>query len=207
MSDVKSNKPKMYKNPHRKESKPNVGHYTPQYKKMGLTPEKVGSNDLVGNVLILKNNPSDPDNPRTRTPTIRQQPYAESVPDKFINNIPNVGNNMEHSWSGVDGEILDDLDVDPNTEMVDNNNISEHPEGKSESFNVQGLDSILNVDEGQYILLIDDVVVAIGNKDDVVDVASSLVFGEHDICEGNPVPIDNISVLKKVPIKVGLFLE
>lgn len=226
MSDVKSNTPKLYKNPHREESTTSVGHYTPQYQKMGLTPKKVGGNDLVANVLILNKKPLEDNNPRTRVPTMRKQPYAESVTDKLTSSIPNVGNSMDYTWSGVDGDILDDLEIDPNAKMIDNNNIvSDELEVRDDSFanfnfdggidlssktsnlNVQKLDSILGIDEGQYILLVDDSVVFVGNKDETVALASSLVFGEHDICEGNPIPVDNISILKKIPIKIGLFLE
>jgi len=223
MSDVSLKTPKLYKNPNRKDLDPNVGHNTPQYQKMGLTPEKVGGNALVGNVMVLQNKKPEVDNPRTRVPTIRQQPYAESIPDKFANTIPNVGNSMDHTWSGIDGEIINDLEIDPNTKMIDNNSIVDlegnyneilNPAfqlndsmGNTDTLNVQGLDFILGVEEGQFILLVDDSVVAVGGKDQIVALASSLVFGEHDVCEGNPVPVDSISILKKMPIKIGLFLE
>lgn len=232
MSDVSSKAPKLYKNPHRKESEPSVGHYTPQYQTMGLTPKKIGGNELVGNVMIINNKPKENDNPRTRVPTIRQQPYAEyaePAPDTRINTIPNVGNSMDHTWSGVDGELIDDLEVDSDTEMIDNNmmetdelevtdegmlNPAFHFKGSSDenldtdiNYEGDGFEFFLGIAEGQYILLIDGSVVAVGGKDEIVGLASLLVFGEHDICEGNPIPVDNISILKKMPIKVGIFLE
>jgi hypothetical protein len=46
-----------------------------------------------------------------------------------------------------------------------------------------------------------------GPKEEIEDQARALVFGEHEMCDGNPVPVDDIVILKRVKVKVGLFLE
>ena len=205
MPGVSSKKSKFYKNPKRNKPDTNVGHYTPEYKKLDISPEVISAGAIANNIKILE---KDPENPRTRQPSFQQQPYAEPV-NNFTNIIPNVGNNMEHTWSGVDEEIVDDLDIDPNEKMIDNNEVINYEdiEVKSDNFSIDGLESVLDLKEGQYILFVQDMVIDVGDKDKIINIATSLIFGEHEICEGNEVPIDNISVLKKVPVKVGLFLE
>jgi hypothetical protein len=64
-----------------------------------------------------------------------------------------------------------------------------------------------NLSEGDYLLMVDGVAVCSGPVEDVQEQAKLLVFGEHEMCDGNPIPVDDIVVIKRVPIKVGLFLE
>ena len=63
---------------------------------------------------FVKPQPLPKDNPRAKRPLIRPQPYAEAVPSPVGRGrglLPNVGNNLEQTWSGVDGEIVDDLQL------------------------------------------------------------------------------------------------
>ena len=149
---------------------------------------------------------------------------------------------MEHTWSSVDGEIVDDLsgeEIDPNHPMIDNNNFvspevfgfrsgptaadlnpkySEevHPASAFEH-EVQAIRQTTNSDDllpvladldtDSYLLIVAGVPVCSGPKEEIEDQARALVFGEHEMCDGNPVPVDDIIILKRVNIKVGLFLE
>lgn len=239
MSDGKV---KIYKNKERGKTEVRKASYVPQYQLMGMEPEeaKTGpatSGTRVSTSVVIQE-PQTNDNPRTRRVGIRQ-PYAEPLPSPIGRNkgpVPNVGNNMEHTWSSVDGEIIDDLsdlvafqDRDQNQPMIDNNDyISDEALGlpheelpaldevrtpPSKKFTAAAPEeddvvSVLhNLSEGDYLLMVNGVSVCSGAAEQVQEQARLLVFGEHDLCDGNPIPVDDIIVIKRVPIRVGLFLE
>jgi hypothetical protein len=116
-------KVKVYKNPQRNTEvayKP----YVPQYQVHGIEPAEYNNGSVPGNVILSRPKPLPLDNPRGRRSPI-QQPYATVTASPIGKGaVPNVGNNMEHTWSSVDGEIIDDLDnpsYDPHQPMIDNN--------------------------------------------------------------------------------------
>ena len=157
--------------------------------------------------------------------------------------MPNVGNNAEQTWSGVDGIVDDISGIDPNEPMIDNNEyVSDVALGLSsgevfirangssqqqvnipaqqvqrpimaaqpaqELPNDQFLPSILQqLDEDDYLLLVNGECSCSGPSEYVQEQARLLVFGEHESCNGEPIPVSNIVVLKRVAIKVGLFLS
>src|ERR1700677_176037 len=121
---MSNEKIKIYKNRERviaEQYKP----YVPQYIIEGVEPQEYKSAVLPSHTKIV-DKPQE-DNPRARKVGVRQ-PYAESVPSPIGRGkgpIPNVGNNVEHTWSGMDGDIVDDVSgqelLDPTHTMVDNN--------------------------------------------------------------------------------------
>lgn len=242
---MSTTKVKVYKNPER--NKPVVHKpYVPQYQSLGIEPSEYKS-PLAPGFKIQPPSPGSTDNPRTQRPNIRQQPYAEAVPSPIGRGrgpIPNVGNNMEQTWSGVDGEIVDDISesLDPNQPMVDNNEfVSANALGLTdeEEYTEIGGDAINKVreasnnieksfltenvlqnalqeeylsklikqlDEDEYCILVDGSAVCSGPIDYIQEQTRSLVFGEHELYHGNPVSVDDILVIKRVKIKVGVFL-
>ena len=111
---------KIYKNPARK----NVSDYkpyVPQYQVEGKDPQKHNSAVVPSNSKLAR--PSAV-NPREKRAPFRQ-PYAVASPSPVGRGpVPNVGNNMEHTWSSVDGELVDDLSgemVNSDQHMIDNN--------------------------------------------------------------------------------------
>jgi hypothetical protein len=66
---------------------------------------------------------------------------------------------------------------------------------------------LTDLDDEMYLLIVSGVPVCSGPKAEIEDQARALVFGEHEMCDGNPVPVDDIIILKRVKVKVGLFLE
>jgi hypothetical protein len=238
-------KVKIYKNPARnvpEARKP----YVPQYQIMGVSPEEYKSplapGYNVGKVAMAKPSTVNPRAPRA----VIQQPYAEAVTSPIGRGrglIPNVGNNMEQTWSGVDGEITDDIsDVDLTQPMIDNNDfvndsafghgvvsseIEQSPQEFEEEPPVEEdapknflsgdvLQTALQdeylttlvkqLDEEEFLLLVDGSAICSGPMDFIQDQTRALVFGEHELYHGNPVSIDDIVVLKRVKIKVGVFL-
>jgi len=242
---MSTTKVKVYKNPER--NKPAVHKpYVPQYQSLGIEPSEYKS-PLAPGFKIQPPSPGSTDNPRTQRPNIRQQPYAEAVPSPIGRGrgpIPNVGNNMEQTWSGVDGEIVDDISesLDPNQPMVDNNEfVSANALGLTdeEEYTEIGGDAINQVreasnnieksfltenvlqnalqeeylsklikqlEEDEYCILVDGSAVCSGPIDYIQEQTRSLVFGEHELYHGNPVSVDDILVIKRVKIKVGVFL-
>lgn len=243
---MSNGKIKVYKNPER-EAKENYKPYVPQYQLRGMEPEehKSSTTTVIG-IRPKTDLPSD--NPRAPKPPIRQ-PYAEAVSSPVGRGrgpVPNVGNNMEHTWSSVNEEIVDDLTgnsaLDPDHEMIDNNEFVTaqalglkeelpmldeiaHPSQKifnPKTFLSQDeLNRVMKTQESQddlfsivqdleenaYLLIVNGVAVCSGPFEEIQDQARALVFGEHELCDGNPIPAEDLVILKRAAIKVGLFLE
>jgi hypothetical protein len=245
-------KVKFYKNKARTNAPTNFKPYVPQYVEMGLKSEPFHGKSEASIPAIVNRISLPKDNPRAPRPLI-QQPYAETVPSPIGRGrglLPNVGNNMEQTWSGVDNEIIDDIELDPNHPMIDNNKFVSAaalglPEAIAEDVmeveeeylpepqaqftfpvddtrektfltesELQGalqeeyLSTVLvQLEEEEYLLMVNGSSVCSGPPAEVQLQTRALVFGEHPLCDGNPIPIDDIIVLKRVKIKIGLFLE
>ena len=182
--------------------------YVPQYKQLGVTPEK------MLNTFAFTVKPKRPENVVSRNV---QQSYGNSMrTDNFP--VPNVGNSMEHTWSGVDSEITDDYSnivIDPNKPMIDNNDFvskSAFDNGFQSPNNFEYKDDsnvitiLSSLEENQYLLMIEGIVISSGSSEEIEKEARMLVLGQHNLCQGNSIPIENIMVVKKIPIKFGLFL-
>jgi hypothetical protein len=215
---MSNDKVKVYKNPKRSDVA-DTTKYIPQYQVLGVSPSEYKSAVVPENTPVIKH-PS-PDNPRIRPPV--NQPYAE-VPEPVFpvgrGPTPNVGNNMEHTWSSVDGHIIDDIDeypTDPNNPMVDNNEYlsteafqltPDHVAPSFEDVNEDEVVPILNdLEAGSYLLLVKGVPICSGPSSEIEDQVKALIFGEHELSGGVSIPEEDLIVLKKVNIKVGVFLE
>lgn len=210
--------------------------YVPQYKVHGIIPGEhhSGSGVVFSNRMqIATPTPLPLDNPRVKRPLIRQEATTINSPSiKITGSVPNIGNNMDHAWSSIDGEIIDDLsgEIDSNHIMIDNNEfVSNQALGfqngatvddlikkqEVKSFTLEGelqnddnLSSILSsLEEESYLLIVSGVPVCSGPMEEIQDQARSLVFGEHEMCDGNPISIDEIFIVKRIKVKIGLFLE
>lgn len=162
-------------------------------------------------------------------------PYAEVGQDiKIITTSPNVGSDNEwfEDFSVVEGQS--NLQLDQDQEMIDNNEIVSYASSTlpfvqrptniqleyagqpiqlptEESVQEEVIEivesSFANVESGQYILMIDDQTISIGEMAEVEAEVSALIFGEHPLFQDQAITTDRIVVLKRVPIKVGVFLE
>lgn len=242
MSDT-DGKIKLIKNPGRNKPTP-YKPYVPQYQIHDKEPAEYQSAIVPSGTQIAK--PST-DNPRLKRAPVRQ-PYAEATASPIGRGrgpVPNVGNNMEHTWSSVDGDIIDDLsEFDSNQPMIDNNDeialstlgfqhgtLAQDITQETKFFPPSSLEQgemyspdyvgeygsalegenlypILNdLVPDAFLLIVSGVAICSGPKEEIEDQARALVCGEHDLCEGNPIPIDDIIILKRVKVKIGLFLE
>ena len=223
-SDNGNSNTKTYKNAARRHpEKPSK--YVQQYQSLGVTPEEYKSPIPLGSYIAVAKNPLASRGESRHRPLVRQ-PYAEAVDPTLgvvKGPIPNVGNNIEQTWPGGTGDVIDDLNlddkVDPNHPMIDNNDfVSEQAleplirfdetliEGPVE-YKKDEMDSVLqSLSEEEYILLVDGAPVCSGPCSFVQEQTRALVFGEHAEYK-QPVSVDDIMVFKKVKIKVGVFLE
>lgn len=219
-----NNKIKFYKNPTRATTI--VKPYVPQYKTMGLEPSAYfKNNDIIGPV------PSNQTNNQQMSRSNVQVPYAEAVSSPVGRGrglLPNVGNNVEQTWSSVDGNLIDDLHLDQDQVMIDNNElVSDQSLGieekhlpqtsslKEETFisangdqsNLDISNILQDLEEENYLLLVTGSPVCCGILSDIENQVKDLVFGEHPLCNENSISIDDIVVLKRIKIKIGVFLE
>jgi hypothetical protein len=216
---------KLYKNSGRAVASESHKPYVPQYQLLGVEPEEYKSATLPAGATISKSNV---ENPRVKRPMIRQ-PYAEtsqSLIGAGKSVLPNVGNNMEQTWSSVDGDIIDDLgEFNNSNQIIDNNDyVSDNalglPESRRQPQNFEAApshpskkegDDLLSVvqdlEEQSYLLIVNGVSLCSGPLSEIEDQARALVFGEHELCDENPVPVEDIIILKRVSVKMGLFLE
>lgn len=243
MPDTPNGKVKIHPHPQRNE-KVTYKPYVPQYQIEGVEPQ-----EYRGAVVPGGYKPAGPTtiNPRESKRSTLRQPYATATASPVGRGpVPNVGNNMEHTWPTVDGEIVDDLSgqmIDSNQEMIDNNefmtdqalgyqsgftaaDIQPNPHvGKVEVEETEDVEVVSQVSHSEadqtgdlmsivsdlenesYLLIVTGVPVCSGPKEEIEEQAFAMHSGEHEMCDGNPVSLDDIVILKRVKVRVGLFLE
>ena len=170
---------KFYKNPRRAENEP-VEKYVPQYQQLGVEPVQYDAPKHANQIKLAA--PTE-DNPRLSKPAIRQE-YAAPVSPVSFGMLPNVGNNMEHSWSSVDGEIIDDIGFD-NSKLIDNNDyVSDSAFNGVDSsvFNPvkEGslVEDLYGLDEEDYVLIVNGNLICSGSLLSVQEQVKLVVFGE-----------------------------
>lgn len=185
-------------------------NYIPQYQVLGIEPTEYVSPPLPKNILISKGAPENPRLPRAAV----RQPYAEIAPSPLGKDpLPNIGNNVEHTWSSVDGEIIDDISeldgLDPEAAMIDNNDfVSGYIESSRESVSdfSQLMDGMRNIEDHECVVFVKGIWAYSGPQNVIEEAVQAMIFGDDEICEGKPIPVEDILVLHKLPIKVGVFL-
>ncbi len=204
---MENNRVKFYKNPARNEVEAHTP-YVPRYQVIGVSPSI--RNDNVNNLQHIKRTPPP-------APSIVSRPYAEYIESPIgrgRGEIPNVGNNFEQTWQSVDGKITDDLsiEIDNNHEMIDNNEFINEPANSisapynSSHENNSIIKTIHSLKNDDYLLLVDGVPLCSGLPEYIQEQASLLVFGEHPAYNGS-VHVNNILIIKKINILVGVYLK
>lgn len=205
---------KVYKN---SSGQPVDPDYVPNYKKMNITP--IGTPMLgVGQFVVSRGSTS---NPRERAvPQTRAIPFAKVVvEDGFpigAGPVPNVGNNIEHTWAGVDSDVVDDIgldELDESTPMIDNNDyidigepppVPEYEEDMSAYHSMNALIDTKNLSE--YSLLIFGEFYSSGTLEEIQKEVTDILYNQHVLSKHASITIDDLTVLKKMPIKFGIFI-
>ena len=125
-----------------------------------------------------------------------------SIPLPGVGNIQNSlfeYNEYNEDYSNTD-KIIDNNDfVDVDNLQIKSNVRTKFPSPKE----VKPISS----EDGKYILIWNGDIICISSLEEVQEQTRKLVFGEHEKSPDKPVSINDINVLKKVKIKVGLFLD
>jgi hypothetical protein len=224
---------KIYRNPER-HVPDKVKPYTPQYVIEGKDPVPYQKAKISGNAIVMaKPNPLPIDNPRARRVPL-QQPYAVPAHSPIGNSgLPNVGNNMEQTWSSVDGMVDDLSEIDLNQPLIDNNEtVSAQALGYQSGFTADNLQTpamqgqvvieqatpvlssgedlfpvLHDLEDNSFLLIVSGVPICSGPQTEIEDQAKALVFGEHEMCGGSPIPVEDLLIVKRVKVKVGLFFD
>lgn len=220
---------KFYENPQREKSqKSSVVYkpYVPQYQVHGIERDEtyaLTDRRRFGNQkpVLVKGNP----NMFSGNEHIsRNVPFAEtSVMPQRTSNIPNVGNNIENMWAATDNEIIDDigLEIDESAPMIDNNDfidieevaVQEHqryaPTASAPAQHTvsEAASLPITLQDDEYLLAVGETIIATGPLNFIEGEVKDLIFGDHVLCEGQAIPADELMVLKRVKIKVGVFIN
>ena len=218
---------KILKNPARSTKKEVYTPYVPQYKMWGVEPipakddspfKNAGKPVIVnGNKSMNKQETKLKLKPLATPITKSNVPYAEtiSVMDKNAS-LPNVGNNIESVWNSVDNNmVIDDIShIDSEAQMIDNNDYyTDEALGISteETIMQEQVSEItsenIDLNEDEYLIAIEGTVISSGPLDMIENAVKALIFGEHELCGGKQIPIEDIIVLKRVKIKMGVFIN
>src|SRR6202020_218615 len=63
---------------------------------------------------------------------------------------------------------------------------------------------VAELEDDSYLLIVAGTPLCSGPLDEIQEQATLFVFGEHSLCEGQPVPLEDIIVIKRVKVKTGL---
>ncbi len=214
---MSQNKPKFYKNSQRN-TETAYKPYVPQYQILGVEPQEWKTSSVPSNTRMAVPNQ---DNPRVKSVTMRQE-YSKPTTNQHL---PNVGS----YWSSMDANVIDDLDDHPpDGQFIDNNDYvsseafemspgsfetSEQrgqilpPSAQTPDYESSIHNSLKKLSSNSYLLMVNDIIICSGSLEEVQEQARDLVFGEHELCDGTPIPMQDLIILKKINIKVGLFLE
>jgi hypothetical protein len=205
---------KVYKNKAREVPEKFIA-YVPQYQALGIEPHEYKSPNMgTETYLTVKKTTSE-----QKPPVMVRQPYAEAVPSPVGRGrgpLPNIGNNVEQSWSGVDEELIDDVSLDPNHPMIDNNEYvsnkalglppSLESPAKPAEHNSPLMETLQDLEEDNYILFLKNSPLCSGPLEYVQEQTTALVFGEHESFKNTLFSLDDILVFKRIKLKVGVFL-
>lgn len=185
---------KLYKNQNRNIPE-TYERYVPQYQLLGVEPEPYRSAIVPPNTPVIKPNEAAA---RNRSTSIRQP--EQDVP--------------QQTWSSVDNVIVDDVFDEENYQVIDNNEfytaealgISNDVSDLSGNQSSNLLDVVQDLEIDSFLLLVRGEPICSGPLEEIEDQTRALIFGEHDLCNGEPIPEEDLIVLKKTRIKVGVFL-
>lgn len=198
--------------------------YVPNYKKMNITP--IGRPMPGAGQFVVSRGSTN--NPRERAvPQTRTIPFAEVVvEDSFpigAGPVPNVGNNIEHTWAGVDSSVVDDVGLDENTPMIDNNDYvdvgelppitqrkleatyqKQHEEDMDAYHSMNALIDTKNLSE--YSLLIFGEFYSSGTLEEIQKEVTDILYNQHALSDHANITLEDLTVLKKMSIKFGIFI-
>lgn len=160
--------------------------YVPQWQLLGKEPEVVNFGNQISG-------------PKPQQPVVQQKPQITIAQDESTISVPRTGSSLDQSFVDLNGELVDDAVLDPAHCMIDNNNFVD-PDLVEDTTDMV-------VDRNDFYLFVKDQFIRSGSLELIENEVKELVFGDHVLCENNNITENDIVVLKKVNIKIGVFLE
>lgn len=202
--------------------------YVPNYKQMNIAPKEMSPPQTSQFVVSRgsKQNPRERAVPQTKT-----VPFAEVVVDDSFpigtGPVPNIGNNIEHTWAGVDSSVVDDVGLyeatSPNHQMIDNNDYIEiddlNPAHRKVEASLriqeeedqkayQSLNLLVDTKKlAEYSLLIFGEFYSSGTLEEIQKEVTDILYNQHPLSKQATITLDDLTVLKKVAIKFGVFIS
>ena len=185
------------KNSKRVEASQKREPYKPEYMKLNIKPTEMNPPNVDGDGVVLSETPFS-----NKRQTLRNK--------EKLSTMINVGNNHDHVWTSIDGTYFDEngneVKLDPNQKMIDNNYIDEEiPVIKNKKAPQKKNKTNDKIEPGDFILMLSGKIVTTGTIEHVQNEVAKIIFNEEtDI---HNVDLEDIVVLKRIKIKVGVFLE
>jgi hypothetical protein len=122
--------------------------------------------------------------------------------------------------SSIDSMVIDDNgDVAklPNNQFIDNNDYVDIDYGnvlpsnllkdKTTISQTQHMEEELSPQVGDYILMVFGKIVISGSLKDIENRVRKIMYGDDDSFTGAPIKTDDIVILKRLAIKIGIFID
>lgn len=187
--------------------------------------------------FVAKTTKPKPQMPKVKNIPYAESTMEDTSKVPSVSVIPNVGNNIESTWVGLDEALIDEngqiLEME-NQEgaVIDNNEVDEanHTNVPTvlpvppklellRGFDDEEDTQVISPPQKQatqpetkssfdeYILVVGGAVLSSGSHDEIEEEVKALIFEEHPLCEERTISVEDISVFKKVKIKIGAFLD
>jgi hypothetical protein len=115
---------------------------------------------------------------------------------------------QEEIFMDIDGTEYDDNEAPipyKNGHIIDNNDFVNFGY-ENEPIQEQASED-LNPNVGEYILMVFGKLISCGNLSKIENEIKSIMYGENSLFSGKEIEIDDIVVLKRMNIKVGIFVD
>lgn len=190
---------KFFKNKNRSIQK-NHKPYVPFYKEHNISPEVVEPQNSFVVSLGSRINPRE-----NLHPPVRTTPYADVGTPTIKGQVPNNGNNVEQMWVSVKSNANELYTVD--SAISEEDIVIDDVDLHDSDFTLQSEQNanfdFSNLDE--YSVFVFNSLFATGSLEEVQKEVKSLLYGDDDNIKN--VTENDIVILKKVPIKIGVFID
>ena len=126
-------------------------------------------------------------------------PLSDGKPEPEQTELP-------ETYSSADGELYDEdgneVELEDGNQIIDNNDFVDF-----DLYDVQPTDHLRTPEVGEFILMVFDKPIMAGDLETVENKVKDIIYGDDKDYMEVSVSMDDIVVLKRVGIKLGVFIE
>lgn len=196
LNGVKMSKTLYYKN-NQRNLKENVQR-VPEHRRMGIEPIK---NGFVQNGPKPFVTPVIPANKRKQEPQDISQHHILSTNSSLPPNFPPLNHNI---YTTMDNEVVEDEQLNMFAPLESHDHLNDDHAKNSNNDLANVLEELV---QDSYVLMVNGSAICSGPLLEIEDEVNALIFGTHELCQGVGINPNDLYVLKKVKIKVGVHLE